>query len=70
MQNRLQVFDEATRPLVDYYRSRGLLHVVDANQSEEEVAERILAAIGYAHARLGLAVPSALPEGEPAPVGR
>jgi adenylate kinase len=44
--NRLQIFDEATHPLVDYYRSRGLLHVVDANQSEEVVAERILAAIG------------------------
>src|SRR5581483_1907731 len=35
--NRLQVFDEATRPLVDYYRERGLLHIVDANQSEEQV---------------------------------
>jgi adenylate kinase len=46
VQNRLQVFDEATRPLVDYYRSRGLLYVVDANLSEEQVAERILAAIG------------------------
>jgi adenylate kinase len=44
--NRLQVFDEATRPLVEYYRSRGLLHVIDANQSEEQVAEHILAAIG------------------------
>jgi adenylate kinase len=44
--NRLQVFDEATRPLVDYYRSRGLLRVIDANQSEEEVAEHILAALG------------------------
>lgn len=44
--NRLEVFDEATHPLIDYYRSRGLLHVIDANQSEEQVAERILAAIG------------------------
>jgi adenylate kinase len=44
--NRLEVFDEATRPLVDYYRGRGLLHVIDANQSEEKVAEHILAAIG------------------------
>jgi adenylate kinase len=44
--NRLEVFDEATRPLVDYYRSRGLLHVVDANLSEEEVAAQIIAAIG------------------------
>ena len=44
--NRLQVFDEATRPLIDYYRSRGLLYVVDADLSEERVAERIVAAIG------------------------
>jgi len=44
--NRLQVFDEATHPLVDYYRSRGLLHVIDANQTEEEVADHILATIG------------------------
>jgi adenylate kinase len=44
--NRLQVFDEATHPLIDYYRSRGLLHVIDANQTEEQVAEHILAAIG------------------------
>jgi adenylate kinase len=43
--NRLQVFEEATHPLVDYYRSRGLLHVVDANKSEEEVTEHILAAL-------------------------
>ena len=44
--NRLEVFEEATRPLIDYYRSRGLLRVVNANQSEEQVAEHILAAIG------------------------
>jgi adenylate kinase len=47
IKNRLAVFDEATLPLVDYYRSRGLLHVVDANRSEEEVTARILAAIGH-----------------------
>jgi adenylate kinase len=47
IKNRLAVFDEATLPLVDYYRGRGLLHVVDANQSEEQVEEHILAAIGY-----------------------
>jgi adenylate kinase len=45
--NRLEVFDEATHPLVDYYRSRGLLFVIDANLSEEEVAAQILAAVGY-----------------------
>jgi adenylate kinase len=40
--NRLKVFDEATSPLVDYYRGRGLLHVVDADQDENAVTEDIL----------------------------
>lgn len=40
--NRLAVFDEATAPLVDYYRGRGLLHVVDAGRSEDEVTAAIL----------------------------
>ena len=43
--NRLQVFDEATRPLVDYYRERGLLKVVDANQGEDEVTAEIIATL-------------------------
>jgi adenylate kinase len=46
IQTRLAVFDEATRPLIEYYRARGLLRVIDANQSEDKVAEHILAAIG------------------------
>ncbi|HTR70809.1 MAG TPA: adenylate kinase [Mycobacteriales bacterium] len=46
VRNRLHVFDEATHPLVDYYRDRGLLRVVDANRSEDEVAADILAAVG------------------------
>ena len=43
--NRLRVFDEATHPLVDYYRDRGLLHVVNANQDEDDVTQEILAAL-------------------------
>jgi adenylate kinase len=43
--NRLQVFDEATRPLVDYYRERGLLKVIDANQAEDAVTADIVAAL-------------------------
>jgi adenylate kinase len=43
--NRLHVFDEATRPLVDYYRGRGLLHVVNAAQPEDDVEREILAAL-------------------------
>jgi adenylate kinase len=45
--NRLQIFDEATRPLVDYYRGRGLLHVINADQPEDAVATTILAAVGH-----------------------
>ena len=33
VRNRLRVFDEATEPLVDYYRGRGLLHVIDASRT-------------------------------------
>lgn len=44
--HRLQVFDEATRPLVDYYRDRRLLHVINADQHEDEVNADILAALG------------------------
>lgn len=44
--NRLEVFDEATRPLVGYYRERGLLHVVDANRDEDAVTAEILIALG------------------------
>jgi adenylate kinase len=43
--NRLRVFDEATHPLVDYYRERGLLHIVDANQDEDAVERAILSAL-------------------------
>jgi adenylate kinase len=42
---RLQVFEEATRPLIDYYRDRGLLRVVDANRGADEVTADILAAL-------------------------
>lgn len=44
--HRLEVFDDATHPLVDYYRQRGLLHTVDANQHEDAVTADILKALG------------------------
>lgn len=40
--NRLRVFDESTSPLVDYYRSRGLLHVIKADQAQDEVTAAIV----------------------------
>ncbi len=45
IKERLSVFDEATEPLVAYYRGRGLLHVVDALGSPDEVTASILAAL-------------------------
>lgn len=46
VKNRLRVFDEATSPLVDYYRDRGLLHVINADQDEDAVTDEILKALG------------------------
>jgi adenylate kinase len=46
--NRLKVFDEATHPLVEYYRGRGLLQVVNANQDEDAVTAEIMAALDKA----------------------
>jgi adenylate kinase len=45
VKNRLHVFDEATRPLVEYYRERDLLHVVNADQDEDKVEQDILQAL-------------------------
>jgi adenylate kinase len=45
VQNRLHVFAEATSPLVDYYRDRGLLHVIDAAKDEDAVTEAIVVAL-------------------------
>jgi adenylate kinase len=46
VRKRLAVFDEATAPLVDYYRGRGLLHVVDAARPADQVTAEILSALG------------------------
>ena len=45
VRNRLRVFDEATSPLIEHYRERGLLHVIAADRSEDEVTEAIVAAL-------------------------
>jgi adenylate kinase len=42
---RLRVFDEQTRPLVEYYQKRGLLQRVDATGSIDHVYARLLAAV-------------------------
>lgn len=45
IKNRLEVYREQTEPLIDYYRKRGKLKVVDAAGSIDEVYERFVDAI-------------------------
>lgn len=47
---RLDVFDEQTRPLIDYYRRAGKLVDVDALQKVASVTAQLLAAIGVSPA--------------------
>jgi adenylate kinase len=41
----LRVFHEETEPLLDFYRSRGILVTVDAAQPPPQVTEAMLAAL-------------------------
>jgi adenylate kinase len=43
---RLRVYFERTRPVLEYYAERGLLHRVDGDRSAEVVTEDILAVLG------------------------
>lgn len=45
VRQRLQVYQEQTRPLLDYYRGRGLLVEIDGDQSIDDVTDAIVAAI-------------------------
>lgn len=47
---RLEVYESQTRPLVDYYRRKGLLKVVDGDGELDAVFERLVAAITGARA--------------------
>jgi adenylate kinase len=42
---RLRVYDEKTRPLIDFYRGRGLLRVINAEGGVDEVARRLAGAL-------------------------
>lgn len=48
--NRLNVYDEQTAPLIDYYRARGLLREVDGERTPGEVHDEIVANIPAAPA--------------------
>lgn len=45
IRHRLRVYDESTRPLLDFYRQRGILAEIDGTGSVEEVTDRIRAAL-------------------------
>ena len=45
---RLRVYAEKTSPLVDFYRKRGILHVIDAQGDVDDVAERLSRTLGGA----------------------
>lgn len=46
MRERLRVYGEQTRPLVDHYRGRGLLREVDGYRAVPAVTDAIVAALG------------------------
>ncbi|HEX2340548.1 MAG TPA: adenylate kinase [Vicinamibacterales bacterium] len=46
VRKRLQVYQRDTRPLFEYYKSRGALQSIDGDRSPEEVSAAVDAAIG------------------------
>lgn len=48
--HRLDVYDEQTRPLIDYYEGTGKLVEIDALQSVDDVAHQLAHVIGLEHA--------------------
>jgi adenylate kinase len=50
---RLKVYDEKTKPLIEFYREQGILRVIDAEGELDEVTERLEEALGHGVARGG-----------------
>jgi adenylate kinase len=51
VRERLRVYEEKTRPLIDFYRARGLLRAIDAAGDVNEVTRRLMKALGVPAAR-------------------
>ena len=45
IENRYDVYERSTAPLIDYYRDRGLLHEADGTRSSDEVLYEIMAVL-------------------------
>jgi adenylate kinase len=50
--HRMEVYRQQTAPLLDYYRFRGILSVIDAMGSPDEVFERIKTAVAKRRAEI------------------
>jgi len=46
VQNRIEVYVSKTLPLLEYYRTRGLVSEIDGMGTKEEIYSRVLAALG------------------------
>ena len=44
--NRLNVYHEQTKPLIDYYEKQGIVHTIDGTQTMEEVFSDIRKILG------------------------
>jgi adenylate kinase len=44
---RLHAYEKQTAPLASYYGRRGLLHVIDASKSVEEVGQQVLQSVHH-----------------------
>jgi adenylate kinase len=43
---RMEVYEKSTKPLIDFYRKRGLLVTIEAEGTPEEIYQRTLTALG------------------------
>ena len=53
VKQRLQAYERQTRPLSDYYRSKGVLEVVDGSASTEDVSRKLTKIVDTAASRDG-----------------
>jgi adenylate kinase len=44
--NRLLVYHDLTQPLLEYYKPRNIVHVINGDQSEEKVFKELILALG------------------------
>ena len=61
VRERLKVYEQATKPLVDFYRDRQTFRIVNGAQLQERVAHELDTVIDDAAASMGATTPAAVP---------